>query len=295
MSQIWCRKVAKPSQSGDEPVTSRGARRPQARRRGHAAAGRAAGGDSRNRQKPRVRSACMSHHRPTAPAPHLRAERRLILPPAAATPTAQARVLAQYEPMMRVSPAASTSPAANPRTSPRRPASALLDAMRTWDPDRGVPFSNFAWLCATREARNAVRAARAPKHHLLTTATALDVADGSDQRLHRRRTARRLQRRRAPPPTRPRPTARRAPQRRRPRPRRQDPRPRTAARPDRPHAHPHAARAPRARARQPTTTPTRDRRHPAHPAPAPSTTRSSARATSSADPASPDDYDDGSA
>ena len=46
----------------------------------------------------------------------------------------------------------------------------LVDAVRTWDPERGVPFSNFAWLCATREARNAVDAARAHKHHLLTTA-----------------------------------------------------------------------------------------------------------------------------
>ena len=41
----------------------------------------------------------------------------------------------------------------------------LVDAVRTWDPERGVPFSNFAWLCATREARNAVNAARANKHH----------------------------------------------------------------------------------------------------------------------------------
>jgi RNA polymerase sporulation-specific sigma factor len=55
----------------------------------------------------------------------------------------------------------------------------LVDAVRIWDPARGVPFSNFAWLCATREARNAVQAARTAKHHLLTTATPLDVADGS--------------------------------------------------------------------------------------------------------------------
>jgi RNA polymerase sporulation-specific sigma factor len=55
----------------------------------------------------------------------------------------------------------------------------LVDAVRTWDSERGVPFSNFAWLCATREARNAVQAARTAKHHLLTTATPLDVADGN--------------------------------------------------------------------------------------------------------------------
>ena len=55
----------------------------------------------------------------------------------------------------------------------------LLDAVRTWDAERGVPFSNFAWLCATREARTAVDAARSTKHHLLTTATPLEVADGS--------------------------------------------------------------------------------------------------------------------
>ncbi len=36
----------------------------------------------------------------------------------------------------------------------------LVDAMRTWDPARGVPFSNFAWLCSIREARNAVHASK---------------------------------------------------------------------------------------------------------------------------------------
>jgi RNA polymerase sporulation-specific sigma factor len=54
----------------------------------------------------------------------------------------------------------------------------LIDAVRTWDPDRGVPFSNFAWLCSTREARTAVDAARAHKHHLLTAAAPLDQAEG---------------------------------------------------------------------------------------------------------------------
>ena len=141
--------------------------------------------------------------------------------------------------------------------------------MRTWDPDRGVPFSNFAWLCATREARNALRAARANKHHLLTTATPLDLADGTRQdactagdtaRRPRGRAPRR-QRVSARPP-------RACSERRRPRPGRQDRSP----------ANSSATLIARARTLSPLERralalasndhpPPRDRRHPPHPRP----------------------------
>ncbi len=93
--------------------------------------------------------------------------------------TAQGRVLAQYEPMMRLIARRLYLPGGEPDDLAQEARMGLVDAMRRWDPDRGVPFSNFAWLCSTREARNAVHAARATKHHVLTTATPLGVADGS--------------------------------------------------------------------------------------------------------------------
>ena len=93
--------------------------------------------------------------------------------------TAQARVVSQYEPMMRLIARRLYLPGGDPDDLAQEARMGLVDAMRTWDPARRVPFSNFAWLCATREARNAVHAARANKRHVLTTATPLGVADGS--------------------------------------------------------------------------------------------------------------------
>ena len=113
------------------------------------------------------------------PQPTSPRERRLILAARRGDPAAQARVLAQYEPMMRLIARRLYLPGGEPDDLAQQARIGLTDAMGTWDPARGVPFSNFAWLCATREARNAVRAARASKHHLLTSATALGFADGS--------------------------------------------------------------------------------------------------------------------
>src|SRR5215216_340873 len=107
------------------------------------------------------------------PPPTTDPERRMILAARRGDATAQARVLAQYEPMMRLIARRLFLPGGEPDDLAQQARMGLTDAVRTWDPARGVPFSNFAWLCATREARNAVRAARASKHHLLTTATAL--------------------------------------------------------------------------------------------------------------------------
>ena len=53
----------------------------------------------------------------------------------------------------------------------------ILQAIRDWDPERRVPFRNFAWLCAVREARMAVNAARARKHQPLNGARPLHPID----------------------------------------------------------------------------------------------------------------------
>src|SRR3954464_15292054 len=115
----------------------------------------------------------------TLPRPTTGSERRMILAARRGDATAQARVLAQYEPMMRLIARRLYLPGGEPDDLAQEARMGLVDAMRTWNPARGVPFSNFAWLCSTREARNAVVAARATKHHLLTMAMPLDGADGS--------------------------------------------------------------------------------------------------------------------
>jgi RNA polymerase sporulation-specific sigma factor len=60
----------------------------------------------------------------------------------------------------------------------------ILDAIRAWDPERRVPFKSFAWLCAVRQARMAVNAARAAKHQPLNGARTLHrIAGGSGHAL----------------------------------------------------------------------------------------------------------------
>src|SRR3954466_2717754 len=113
------------------------------------------------------------------PPPTTDSERRMILAARQGDATAQARVLSQYEPMMRLIARRLYLPGGEPDDLAQEARMGLADAMRRWDPARGVPFSNFAWLCATRDARNAVHAARNPKHHLLATAMPLGAADGT--------------------------------------------------------------------------------------------------------------------
>src|SRR4051794_41155721 len=113
------------------------------------------------------------------PPPTTDSERRMILAARQGDATAQARVIAQYEPMMRLIARRLYLPGGDPDDLAQEARMGLLEAIRRWDPARRVPFSTFVWLCATREARNAVDAARASKHHVLTTAMPLDVADGS--------------------------------------------------------------------------------------------------------------------
>src|SRR3954468_4771628 len=105
------------------------------------------------------------------PPPTTDSERRVILAARRGDATAQARILAQYEPMMRLIARRLYLPGGEPDDIAQEARMGLLDALRCWDPARGMPFSDFAWLCATREARNAVKTACTTKHHLLTKAT----------------------------------------------------------------------------------------------------------------------------
>jgi RNA polymerase sigma-H factor len=56
----------------------------------------------------------------------------------------------------------------------------ILGAIHAWDPCRRVPFRSFAWLCAVRETRMAVNAARAGKHQPLNDARSLHPVAGDD-------------------------------------------------------------------------------------------------------------------
>src|SRR4051794_1614409 len=98
------------------------------------------------------------------PLPTTDFERRLILAARRGDTTAQARVLSRYEPIIRLIARRLYLPGGEATDLAQEARIGLLDALRTWDPTCGVPFSNFAWLCAIRDARNAVRAARRHKH-----------------------------------------------------------------------------------------------------------------------------------
>jgi hypothetical protein len=75
------------------------------------------------------------------------------------------------------SPPRCTCRAATATTSTRKHGSESCKAIRDWDPERRVPFRNFAWLCAVRESRMAVNAARARKHQPLNGARPLHLVD----------------------------------------------------------------------------------------------------------------------
>src|SRR3954464_2874662 len=109
----------------------------------------------------------------TLPRPTTGSERRMILAARRGDATAQARVLSQYEPMMRLIARRLYLPGGEPDDLPPEARMGVAEPMRAWDPARGATFSNFAWLCATREARTAVHAARATKAHVFTTVNAL--------------------------------------------------------------------------------------------------------------------------
>jgi DNA-directed RNA polymerase specialized sigma24 family protein len=134
----------------------------------------------RNRQRPRVRSATMPdnfrlHTRPT-PA----WERRLIAAARRGDARAQARLLRQYDPLVqRLAHTFYLPGSEREDLAQEARIGILIEAVRGWNPDCGVPFSAFAFLCATRETRVAVYSARAKKHEVLTAATRMDAATSS--------------------------------------------------------------------------------------------------------------------
>ncbi|WP_121247888.1 sigma-70 family RNA polymerase sigma factor [Solirubrobacter pauli] len=118
----------------------------------------------------------------TQPLPTSGFERRLIAAAGAGDRAAQHRLLKLYEPMVRTIASRYFVPGAEPEDLAQEARMAILDATPRWEPARGVPFSSFAWMCATREARTVVQAARARKHLLLTLAASIDALDEHPQR-----------------------------------------------------------------------------------------------------------------
>ena len=104
------------------------------------------------------------------PVPTSLGERRLIRAAKRGDQAAQAELLRCYEPLVRHIARTLYMPGGETKDLAQCARVGILDAMRAWDPKRGVPFRAFAWLCATREARMAVNAARANKHQLLNNA-----------------------------------------------------------------------------------------------------------------------------
>jgi RNA polymerase sporulation-specific sigma factor len=107
-------------------------------------------------------------------------ERRLIRAAKRGDHAAESQLLALYEPMVRCITAALYLPGGERDDLDQEARVGIVQAVRDWDPERRVPFRCFAWLCAVREARMAVNAARARKHQPLNSARPLHPinADG---------------------------------------------------------------------------------------------------------------------
>ena len=78
-----------------------------------------------------------------------------------------------YEPMVRHLAHRFYLPGGEPQDLAEQARIGVIDAARTWDPSSGVPFSSFAWLCATRDVQMLIATARAHKHEILTRAARL--------------------------------------------------------------------------------------------------------------------------
>jgi RNA polymerase sporulation-specific sigma factor len=101
------------------------------------------------------------------------AERRLIRAARRADRAAQAELLRRHEPMVRHVARCFRLPGGDSDDLEQQVRLAILDAARDWDPKRRVPFRAFAWICAVRAARLAVRSALAGKHGPINQALAL--------------------------------------------------------------------------------------------------------------------------
>lgn len=114
------------------------------------------------------------------PAPTPVSEKRLIRAARRGDRAAEARVLGLYEPMVRRIARTLHMPGGERDDLAQEARLGILDAIRAWDPDRRVPFKSFAWLCAVRQARMAVNAARAAKHEPLNSARTLHRIAGEN-------------------------------------------------------------------------------------------------------------------
>ena len=84
-------------------------------------------------------------------------ERRLIRDAQRGDRAAEARLLELYEPMARYIAMTHFMPGGERDDLAQHARLGVLCAIHAWDPRRRVPFSSFAWLCAVRETRMAVR------------------------------------------------------------------------------------------------------------------------------------------
>lgn len=104
-------------------------------------------------------------------------ERRLIERAKRGDRAAQTELVELYEPLVRRISRSLYLPGGEREDLAQCARLGVLDAARSWDPSRRVPFRAFAWLCAVREARMAVSSARAGKHQALNGAVPLDGSD----------------------------------------------------------------------------------------------------------------------
>jgi RNA polymerase sporulation-specific sigma factor len=107
-------------------------------------------------------------------------EQRLIGAAKRGDRIAEAQLLTRYEPMVRRIAGSLYLPGGEREDLAQEARLGILAAIRAWDPSRRVPFRSFAWLCASREARMAVCAARAGKHQPLNRARSLHRPVGED-------------------------------------------------------------------------------------------------------------------
>jgi RNA polymerase sporulation-specific sigma factor len=107
-------------------------------------------------------------------------ERRLIRDAKRGDRAAEARLIGLYEPMARYIALTHFVPGGDRDDLAQQARIGILAAIHAWDPRRRVPFRSFAWLCAVRETRMAVHAARAGKHQPLNGARTLHAVAGDD-------------------------------------------------------------------------------------------------------------------
>jgi len=114
----------------------------------------------------------------TQPHPTSGRERRLIADAKRGDQMAQVRLLAEYEPMVRKMSRQFKLPGGERDDLAQEARWGVVEAMRAWDAERGVPFHVFAKLCAIHEVQMAVTSASSRKHRVLTQAVELDVTCG---------------------------------------------------------------------------------------------------------------------